>query len=488
MEMIGSFVFDVIAMLVTLGILVTFHEYGHFWVARKCGVKVEKFSIGFGRPLLRWRGKKKVFGSASDSSANAQTAEANADEEEGTEFVIAALPLGGYVKMLGEQDSEIPEHQKQFAFNHKTLSQRAAIVAAGPAANFLLAILLYWVMFMNGVSDFAPIVGNIESTSPAGSAGMEYGDEIIAVDNKETRTWQEVRKQLLDRLGESGDLQMTLLKEGSTQTQEISIPLQSWLLGATEPDVVGSLGMTPVFMDIPPRIGELLSGGRALEAGFETGDLVLAADEQLVSSWEKWIGVIRENPEKDLTIAVERRGQIIDLILRPGIRTDENNNPQLDSQGRTQGYIGAGVELPVLAEDMIRDIQFSPVAALGEAVSETWANSIFVLVAIKKMIIGLMSINNISGPITIAKIAGDSASDGLEYFIGFLAILSISLGVMNLLPIPVLDGGHLFYYAIEAVTRKPLPEYVQEMGMRFGLLIIAGIMIIAFYNDINRLF
>jgi regulator of sigma E protease len=488
MEMIGSFVFDVIAMLVTLGILVTFHEYGHFWVARKCGVKVEKFSIGFGKPLLRWRGKKKVFGSTTKLSTETQTADFDNDEEEGTEFVIAALPLGGYVKMLGEQDSDIPENQKQFAFNHKTLSQRAAIVAAGPAANFLLAILLYWVMFMNGVSDFAPIVGNIENTSLAGFAGMEYGDEIIAVDNKETRTWQEVRKQLLDRLGESGDLQMTLLKAGSTQTQEITIPLQSWLLGATEPDVVNSLGMTPVFMDIPPRIGELVSGGRALAAGFEKGDLVLAADEQLVTSWEEWIGVIRENPEKNLSISVDRRGQVVDLILRPGIRMDESNNPELDSQGRTQGYIGAGVELPVLAEDMIRDIQFSPVAAFGEAVSETWENSIFVLVAIKKMIIGLMSVNNISGPITIAKIAGDSASDGLEYFIGFLAILSISLGVMNLLPIPVLDGGHLFYYAIEAVTRKPLPEYVQEMGMRFGLLIIAGIMIIAFYNDINRLF
>jgi regulator of sigma E protease len=488
MEMIGSFIFDVIAMLVTLGILVTFHEYGHFWVARKCGVKVEKFSIGFGKPLLRWRGKKKVFESTSESLENTAVAEASEANEEGTEFVIAALPLGGYVKMLGEQDNEVPENQKQFAFNHKTLSQRTAIVAAGPAANFLLAIFLYWLMFMNGVSDFAPIVGNLESSSPAAIAGMEYGDEIIAVDNKETRTWQEVRRQLLDRLGESGELQMTLLKAESTQTQEITIPLQSWLLGATEPDVVSSLGMTPVFMDIPPRIGQLLDDGRALEAGFEEGDLVLSADEQAVITWEKWIGVIRENPEKDLNVSVDRRGQIIDLILRPGIRMDENNNPELDDQGRTQGYMGAGVELPVLAEDMIRDIQFSPVAALGEAVSETWGNSIFVLVAIKKMIIGLMSVNNISGPITIAKIAGDSASDGLEYFIGFLAILSISLGVMNLLPIPVLDGGHLFYYAIEAVTRKPLPEYVQEMGMRFGLLIIAGIMIIAFYNDINRLF
>jgi regulator of sigma E protease len=292
---------------------------------------------------------------------------------------------------------------------------------------------------------------------------------------------------MLDRLGETGVLQMRVVKSDSSLSRELDISLQDWLLGDAEPDILGSLGITPVYMDIPPRIGQLEVGGRAAMAGIESGDLVLTANGINMAGWDEWVTLVRDNPETDLAVTLDRSGRVETLVLRPAVRLDDSGNPQLDQDGRTQGYIGAGVELPVLPQEMIRTIQFSPIAALGEAVSETWENSIFVLVAIKKMIIGLMSVNNISGPITIAQIAGDTASNGLEYFIGFLAILSISLGVMNLLPIPVLDGGHLFYYAIEAIIRKPLPEGVQEMGLRFGLLVIAGIMFIAFYNDINRL-
>lgn len=477
METIGNVIFDVGAMLVTLGILVTFHEFGHFWVARKCGVKVEKFSIGFGKPLLKWREKKAPV-----------TASGVPVPGPGTEFVIAALPLGGYVKMLGEQDNDVPEHEKQFAFNQKSLSQRAAIVAAGPIANFLLAIVLYWAMFMNGVTDFAPVVGSIDEQSVAATAGMAYGDEIVAVDGRETRTWQEVRKQLLDRLGESGTLQLLVKKADSSLTRTMNLPLNGWLAGESEPDVLGSLGITPVYMDIPPRIGHIEPNGAADNAGIQSGDLVVSADGQDVASWEAWVDLIRANPGKAMAVTVDRAGQTRELQLVPAIRLDENGNQALDPEGHVQGYIGAGVELPVLPEEMIREIQFSPLAAAGEAVRETWENSVFVLVAIKKMVVGLMSVNNISGPITIAQIAGDSVSDGIEYFIGFLAILSISLGVMNLLPIPVLDGGHLFYYAIEAIIRKPLPENVQEMGLRLGILVVAGIMFIAFYNDLNRLF
>jgi len=490
MEFIGNIIFDVLAMLVTLGILVTFHEFGHFWVARKCGVKVEKFSIGFGKPLLRWRGKPDPEHTVHLAGENQ---EATRDSgtialAQGTEFVLAAIPLGGYVKMLGEQDNDIPEDCKKFAFNHKSLSQRAAIVAAGPIANFLLAIFLYWLMFMAGVRDFAPVVGHIEVDTPAGVAGLVKGDEIIAVDDSPTRTWQDVRKQLLDRLGESGDLSLTVKSGNETVTRDILIRLDAWLAGDSEPEILGSLGITPVYMDIPPKIGQLVENGRAEQGGMQPGDLILAVNDQVINSWEQWVEFIRDNPENDLDVLVERDFGTTALVVRPGIRMDDNGNRALDEAGRTQGYIGAGVELPVLDESLIRHIRFSPIAAIPEAVSETWNNSLFVLVAIKKMLIGLMSVNNISGPITIAQIAGDTASDGFEYFIGFLAILSISLGVMNLLPIPILDGGHLFYYAIEAVTRKPLPEHVQEMGLRFGLIIIAGIMFIAFYNDLNRLF
>jgi len=480
MEFIGNVAFDVLALLVTLGILVTFHEYGHFWVARKCGVKVERFSIGFGKPLLRWREQPKAITS--------HNGEVVYTPGEGTEFVIAAIPLGGYVKMLGEQDSDVLEEEKHFAFTHKSLSQRAAIVAAGPAANFLLAILLYWIMFMSGVRDFAPVVGQIEAGSPAAVAGMQYGDEIIAVDESETRTWQEVRRGFLDRLGETGQMHVRVMRQGTTQVDDLFIQLQSWLAGDAEPDVLGSLGVMPIYLDIPPRIGELEAGGRAMAAGFESGDLVLSVNKTEIGGWDEWVDIVRANPETNLSATVERRGQIIDLAIRPAIRRNENGEAQLDAEGRTMGYIGARVEQAVLPETLIREIRFSPIAAVTEAIGETWENSVFVLVAIKKMIIGLMSVNNISGPITIAQIAGDSASDGLEYFVGFLAILSISLGVMNLLPIPVLDGGHLFYYAIEAIIRKPIPDHVQEVGLRLGLILIAGIMFIAFYNDINRLF
>ncbi len=476
MEFITSIIFDVCAMLVTLGILVTFHEFGHFWVARKCGVKVEKFSIGFGKPLLSWRERPK------NVSSNPAI-----PDDEGTEFVIAGIPLGGYVKMLGEQEHAVSEEQKPFAFNHKPLSQRAAIVAAGPLANFLLAIMLYWAIFMNGVTDFVPVVGTILPDSMAASAGLEYGDEILAVDDSPTQTWQEVRKQLLDRLGETGIMQLRVLKAKSTLIRDLDIPLQAWLAGDKEPNILGSLGITPIYLDIPPRIGIVESGGRAKTAGFREGDLVLSANGEPINDWNSWVGMVRESPETDMTVTLERGGQVITLTLRPAIRFDETGNPALDQDARIQGFIGAGVDLPVLPQEMIREIRFSPIAALRKAVSETWENSVFVLVAIKKMIIGLMSVNNISGPITIAQIAGESVSDGLEYYIGFLALLSISLGVMNLLPIPVLDGGHLFYYAIEAVIRKPLPQGVQEFGLRFGVMMLAGIMLIAFYNDINRL-
>jgi len=471
MDVIGSIIFDIFAMLVTLGILVTFHEFGHFWVARKCGVRVEKFSIGFGKPLISWVEKEPAV-----------------PGQPPTQFVIAALPLGGYVKMLGEQEQEVPSALKQYAFNQKPLHQRAAIVAAGPVANFLLAIVLYWFMFMNGVSDFAPVVGKILPDSVSAQAGLAYGDEIIAVDGKDTQTWQEVRKKLLDRLGESGTLFLDVRKTESTLNQRLNIPLKAWLLGEKEPDVLGSLGITPIYMDIPPRLGQLEDGGRAETAGLATGDLILSANGTGISSWEQWVNLIRQNPETEMQVNFERNDAVMSSVLRPAVRLDENGMPQLSEDGREQGYIGAGVELPVLPQEMIRHISYSPFSALTQAVRETWDNSVFVLVAIKKMIVGLMSVNNISGPLTIAQIAGDTASDGLEYFVGFLAILSISLGVMNLLPIPVLDGGHLFYYAIEAITRRPLPESIQEIGLRLGILVIAGIMFIAFYNDLNRLF
>jgi regulator of sigma E protease len=466
---IGDIIYSLAAMLVTLGILVTIHEYGHFSIARWCGVKVERFSVGFGKPLLRWRGKP-LPGETS---------------EEATEYVIGMLPLGGYVKMLGEQD-EVSPADRERAFNHKPLSQRAAIVAAGPIANFLLAIFVYWLMFMTGVSGLAPVIGAIAEDAPAAVAGLQPGDEIVAVDGTSTATWQDVRVRLLDRLGETGKLELQVQSaNGAPRTHTLA--LDRWLAGSEEPDLLGALGMTPFHQVIPARLGEILPEGRAQAAGLLADDLIVSADGVPVRDWAHWLEVIQASPERTLQVTVLRDGLQVGLTLTPAVRLDDTGQPELNSAGNTQGYIGAQVSVPALPPEMTRNVSYSPFAALPQAVSETWDNSIFVLESIQKMLAGLISVSNISGPITIAQVAGETASYGMEYYLGFLAVLSISLGVLNLLPIPVLDGGHLFYYAIEGIIRRPVPRRIQEWGMQFGVLLVAGIMFLAIYNDVNRL-
>jgi regulator of sigma E protease len=432
--------YSLVAMLVTLGILVTIHEYGHFSIARWCGVKVERFSIGFGKPLLRWRGKPLP----------------GETPENATEYAICMLPLGGYVKMLGEQDDVSPADRAR-AFNHKPLPQRAAIVAAGPIANFLLAIVVYWLMFMTGVSGLAPVIGAVTDVG------------------------------LLDRLGETGPLELQVRSADGTAGMR-TIMLDRWLAGSEEPDLLGTLGMTPFHQYIPARLGEIVPGNRAEAAGLRKDDLVISADGVAVRDWNHWLEVIQNSPDRTLQVTVQRDGAQLTLPLTPGVRMNEDTGqPELNSAGNRQGFIGASVSQPTLPPDMQRNVRYSPFAAVPQAVTETWENSVFVLESIKKMLGGLISVSNISGPITIAQVAGETASYGLEYYLGFLAVLSISLGVLNLLPIPVLDGGHLFYYAIEGIIRRPVPRRIQEWGMQFGVLLVAGIMFLAIYNDVNRL-
>jgi regulator of sigma E protease len=475
MELMGNAIFSLLAMLVTLGILVTIHEYGHFRVARLCGVKVEKFSIGFGKSILSWRGKPEP-GDAPDDA---------------TEYVIGILPLGGFVKMLGEND-EVSPAQSARAFNQKSLLQRSAIVAAGPVANFLLAIVVYWLMFITGVTGLAPVVGRVEGNSIAATAGLQAGDEIVQVDGTSTRTWQDVHLQLLDRLGETGSVELLVTSADSSLERKISIPLQRWLAGASEPDLLADLGITPfhqVLPDVlPAQIGEVVPGGRAAEAGILAGDVITSANNASITTWDEWLEVIRTSPEKTLQIEIQRNDQKLALTLQPTVRLAEDGTPELDAEGNTQGYIGAAPQIPLLPESMNRNITYSPIAAIPQAITETWDNSVFVLVSIKKMLIGLISVENISGPLTIAQVAGQTASYGLEYYLSFLAVLSVSLGVLNLLPIPVLDGGHLFYYAIEGIIRRPVPRKFQEWGMQLGVMLVASLMFLALYNDVNRLF
>lgn len=473
MDILGSTIISLLAMLVTLGILVTIHEYGHFIVARLCGVRVERFSIGFGKPLLRWKGKP---------------GKAGASNEVPTEYVISALPLGGYVKMLGEQEDDLGPDLRKQSFGHKPLLQRTAIVAAGPVANFLLAILLYWFVFLAGVSGLAPVVGDVEPGSAADQATLLVGDEILSVDGQPTSTWQDVRIALLDRLGESGTIELQVSNQNSSLPRTVSVFITDWLGETEAPDLLGSLGLAPYHQVVPPVIDEIVAGGRAEAAGLQPGDLIVASNGEAIRNWNMWLDVVRNHPETALAVELLRDGYTIQTTLTPAVRLAENGEPELTEEGAEQGYIGASVVVPQLPAWMNRTQTYSVFAAVQQAFAETLDNSIFVLDSIGKMLTGNISVKNLSGPITIAQVAGETATVGLEYYISFLALLSISLGVLNLLPIPVLDGGHLFYYAIEALIRRPVPRRIQELGMQVGMMLVGCIMLLALFNDVNRLF
>ena len=459
-----EFIVSVLALIVTLGILVTIHEFGHFWVARRCGVKVLRFSIGLGKAVKSWIGR------------------------DGVEYVIAPIPLGGYVKMLGQEDiavadtKEIPTSQQHLCFAYKPLWQRMAIVAAGPIANFLLAIFIYWLINISyGINGIAPVINGISENSSADRAGLQVGDEIIAVDSEETIIWQQVSLQMLNRLGETGELVVTVNPYDSSTSRDITIPIQAWLRSDVEPDPVTDLGI--VRLEIPARIAEVVTGGRAERDGLRAGDEIISVNGESILGWSHWVAVIRSNPELALDVIVKRGESEAGLEIRPELVRLSN--------GSAIGRIGASVQETALSEildsEMQRHISFNAFTAIQPALQETWNNSVFVLDSIKKMVIGLISVRNINGPITIAQVAGETASYGLEVYLGFLALLSICLGVFNLLPIPVLDGGHLFYYTVEAIMGRPVPERVQTWGLQLGLSLIFGIMILAIYNDVNRL-
>ncbi|MFT4817293.1 MAG: regulator of sigma E protease [Pseudohongiellaceae bacterium] len=464
MFMILDVVISVLALLVTLGILVTIHEFGHFWVARRCGVKVLKFSIGFGKAIKTWVGK------------------------DGVEYVIAPIPLGGYVKMLGQEDTTVVDSsglsasERDCSLACKPLWQKMAVVAAGPIANFLLAIFIFWLINISyGISGIAPVVNNVIEDSIAETAGLRAGDEILAVDGQETIIWQQVTLRLLARLGETGEITLTVNPADSSRTREIQLPINAWMGAETAPNPVGNLGI--IQFEIPADIAGIIPGGAAQAADLRIGDEIISVDGRSIRGWTHWVEVIRASPELTLNVVVQRGGINTDLLMTPETAT-------LDD-GTVIGSIGAYVQETTLAEllppDMQRQVDYNVLTAILPAVVETWSKSLFVLDSVKKMFVGLISVKNVNGPITIAQVAGETATYGLDVYLGFLALLSISLGVLNLLPIPVLDGGHLLYYAIEAVIRRPVPERIQAWGLQLGLLMISGLMVLAMYNDVNRL-
>ncbi|GGH96836.1 RIP metalloprotease RseP [Pseudomonas fluvialis] len=445
-----SAIYMLLGTLVALGVLVTIHEFGHFWVARRCGVKVLRFSVGFGTPLWRCR------------------------DRQDTEFVIAAIPLGGYVKMLDEREESVPEALRDQAFNRKPVGQRIAIVAAGPLANFLLALVFFWVLAMLGSQQVKPVVGELLPGSPAELAGVRPGEEIVAVDGKTTSGWSAVNLQLVKRLGETGSLRLELVTPGDSLARQVDVPLQAWLRGAHDPDPLAGLGIRPWRPQVTARLAHLDESGPAAAAGLRLGDHLLSLDGQPVGDWADWVRAIQQRPGEAVRVGFERDGLVQELSIT------------LAERGQT-GYLGAGVAAGEWPAQMLREERFGPFAGLLEGARRTWSMTLLTLDSLKKMLLGELSVKNLSGPITIAKVAGASAQSGLGDFLHFLAYLSISLGVLNLLPIPVLDGGHLLLYLVELVRGRPLSERVQTWGMQIGISLVIGVMLLALFNDLGRL-
>ena len=449
-----SALYMIVGTLVALGVLVTFHEFGHFWVARRCGVKVLRFSVGFGIPLLRWHDRK------------------------GTEFVVAAIPLGGYVKMLDEREGEVPPELVDQSFNRKSVYQRIAIVIAGPVANFLLAIIFFWILAMLGSQQVRPVIGAVEPGSIADKAGLMSGQEIVSVDGEPTSGWAAVNLQLIRRLGETGSIALRVAEQDATAQSPHLLVLSDWLKGADDPDPIRSLGIRPWRPALPPVLAELDAKGPAQASGLKTGDRLLALDGQSVSEWQQVVDWVRTRPETRITLRVERDGAQIDVPVTLAAH----------GEGKAAtGYLGAGVKGVEWPPEMLREVSYGPVAAIAEGARRTWTMSVLTLDSLRKMLFGELSVKNLSGPITIAKVAGASAQSGAGDFLNFLAYLSISLGVLNLLPIPVLDGGHLLFYLIEWARGRPLSEKIQGWGVQIGISLVVGVMLLALVNDLGRL-
>ncbi len=443
-----------LAFVGALALLVVFHEFGHYWAARRCGVKVLRFSVGFGKPLLTKR-----F--------------ANSD----TEWVISAVPLGGYVKMLDEREGEVAPDELAYAFNRKPVLQRMAIVVAGPLANFLLAIMLYWGLFIHGVPGLKPILGDVPQGTPAAVAQMQPGETILSINGETIPSWQELRWRLLELALQQGEVKIEAQSAGGTHFHLLDMS------GLEARDMDGEfldkLGLHLYQPTVLPVIGKIAEGSVAQRAGLQQGDSILRADGVAMQRWSEVVEVVRAHPGQTVQLVVRRGEMTISITVVPLAVVESR---------KTVGKIGAAPKIDQAAwQALFTEVSYGPLEALVQSLRKTWETSVISLKMLGKMVSGEVSVKNLSGPITIADYAGQSAAMGAVAYLGFLALISISLGVLNLLPIPLLDGGHLLYYVAELVKGSPVSELAWEIGQKIGIALLGSLMVFALYNDINRL-
>ena len=445
-----------LAFILAIAVLVVIHELGHYWVARLYGVKVLRFSVGFGKAIYTRR-----FAGGE------------------TEWVIAALPLGGYVKMLDEREGEVAPHELHRAFNRQPVLRRMAIVVAGPVANLLLAIVLYWALFMHGVPGLKPVLGEVAPQTPAAEAQLQAQETIISINGQATPSWQEVRWALLDLALQGAEARIegrTAQGDSVRHVLDLSVLAPADLDG----DFLHKLGLQPYQPPVYPVIGKLTEGGVAQRAGLRVNDRILRVDGRSITHWKDLVEAVRSHPGQLLQLDIERDGSLLALDLTP---------EAVSEAGKQVGKIGIAPHIDRQAFDaLLIEVRYAPLAALGQAARKTWETAVISLKMMGKMVLGEVSLKNLSGPITIADYAGQSAQMGVVAYLGFLALISISLGVLNLLPIPLLDGGHLLYYTVELLKGSPVSEKAWEAGQNAGIALLIALMAVALYNDISRLF
>ena len=451
---------SILSFIVAISIIVTIHEYGHYIVARKLGVKVLRFSVGFGRAIYTY-----------------------VSPRSGIEYVIAALPLGGYVKMLDEREGNVSPEEKHLAFTQKSVYRRFAIVVAGPTFNFILAVIAYLCMFSVGVQGVKPEIGQVAQSSLAHEAGLLPGDEIIKVNEQAVETWEQASLAMIDEALKTG---VVRVQKRSVDEQVSTVPLDLRNTSALldEGALLDKIGLQPWRPKLAPVLGELLPDGAAKSQGLRSGDEILEYAGQAVDDWTSWVEIVQSSPEQSLDLIVLREQEEVNITITPHAE---------EFEGRIIGKIGAGPQVDKeLIEEQVAPhrvtVKYGLFEALQKGAVKTLDMSVLTVKLLGKLITGEASLKNISGPISIAEYAGISAQLGLATFLSTLAIISISIGILNLLPIPILDGGHLMYYLVEMVKGSPVSDIVQGYGQRIGLLMLAGLMSLAFYNDIQRLF